>query len=90
MLKQKGFFRKDIENSQKAKKQRKDRTKFCKWNILLSKFGPKIQNCYSYPIIAREIAHNGKSSISIFQEITKKDWALGNNSIKFWDFPDIF
>ena len=41
----------------------------------------------------------GKSSISVSEEIFtgagkifisgEGDWALGNNSMKFWDFPDI-
>ena len=41
----------------------------------------------------------GKSSISVSEEIFTSagkifisgegDWALGNNSMKFWDFPDI-
>ena len=45
-----------------------------------------------------EIAHYGKSSISVFPLIftstdkfsfCNNDWPLGNNSIKFWDLPDI-
>ena len=46
-----------------------------------------------------EIVYYGKSSISVFQEIFTSTgkfsfweggWALANNFMKFWDFPDIF
>ena len=43
-----------------------------------------------------EIVHYGESLISVFQEIFTRTHkisgggqALGNNSMKFWDFPDI-
>ena len=73
MLKKRVFLEKTLKTLKKPKSKEKIELNFANEIFFLSKFGPKIQNCYSHPIIAREIAHNGKSSISIFQEITKKD-----------------
>ena len=58
-----------------------------------------MQNIWDKFWFSCEIASYGKSSISVFQEIftsTEKfsfgeeDWELGNKSMKFGDFPDIF